>query len=70
MDFKVYFKHRISSEVKERVAVRIDSREGVVWLKDGGWIMLDQVYLTRKRAETHEYEEPAGMSLMKPSNEK
>ncbi len=70
MDFKIYYKSRISGEVEERIAMRVDSREEVVWLKDGGWIRLSDAYLTRERAECHEFEHVSRTVPMPPENER
>lgn len=70
MNFKVYFKSRATGKVEERIAMRVDSREEVVWLEDGGWVRLSDAYLTRARAEWHEFENVSRTVPMKPENEK
>ena len=70
MNFKIYFKSRATGKVEERIATRIDDREAVLWLKDGGWIRLSDAYLTRDRAEWHEFEHVSRTVPMKPENEK
>lgn len=55
MDFKVYYKNKITGKVEPRECVRTDEKEGVVWLKNGGWLRMENVYLTRERAEAHKH---------------
>ena len=72
MDFKVYYKSRVTGEVEVRWAVRVDDSaiEGVVWLKNGGWIRINEVFLTWGRADRHKYKDPPGTLLMPPDNER
>ena len=67
--FKVYYKTR-SNEIRERVAERVDYKEQVVWLRNGGWVRLTDAYLTRERAEWHEFEHISRTVKMPPENEK
>ena len=39
-----------------RECVRADESQGVVWLKNGGWLRLENAYLTRERAEEHKHD--------------
>lgn len=69
--FKVYYKSRVTGEVEVRECVRVDDRgEGIVWLKNGGWLRTNDVFLTWGRADRHKYKDPPGMSMMPPENEK
>lgn len=56
MEFNIYFKLRGTTKIESRVAVRVDEKEGVVWLKNGGWIALADAFLTKERAEDDMYQ--------------
>ena len=70
MDFKIYVKIRQTGEVEERIAMRVDYQSEVVWLKNGGWVRIIDAYLTRERAEWHEFEHVSRTVPMKPDNER
>ncbi len=70
MTFKVYYKSRRTGEVEVRECIGVSDNDGVVWLKKGGWLRINDVFLTWGRADRHKYKEPPGMTMMPPDNER
>lgn len=70
MLFKAYYKSKVTGEVESRECVRVDEKEGVVWLKNGGWLLLENVYFTLERASNHQHETLTDSYRPKPEDER